>query len=80
MPNRTQTQDQGQQKQGGRNPGTFSPDDDETQAGDQTRAGEQDQQQKGRSNPQQDTAPVSDIEDEEAEDDEDDADGIGARP
>jgi hypothetical protein len=79
MPNRNQNQGQDQQQKG-RNPGTFSNDDDEANEADVTRAGEQDLLQKRRKAGQQDTDPVSDIEDEEAEDDEDDADGLGARP
>jgi hypothetical protein len=76
MPNRNQTQDQ--QNKGRQNPGTFSPDDDEAQTADETRAGEQ-MDQGGRKR-RQTNDPVAEIEDEEAEDDEDDADGLGARP
>ncbi len=79
MPNRNQNQGQDQQQKGRQNPGTYSPDDDENLEADPTRAGAQ-EPQKRRKPAQQDTGPVSDIEDEEAEDDEDDADGIGARP
>jgi hypothetical protein len=80
MPNRNQSQNQGNQNQGGRNPGTFSPDDDEAQLEGQDPTLADAQPGNRRRNQQQDTGPVSDVEDEEAEDDEDDADGIGARP
>jgi hypothetical protein len=75
MPNR-QTQDQ--QDKGLKNPGTFSPDDDEAQESDRTRAADQNQAQQGRD--PQETDSIADIEDEEADDDEDEADGLGARP
>ena len=78
MPNRNQSQDQGQRNQKGRNPGTLPPDNDEAQVEgqDPTFA----DARGNRRTQQQDTGPVSNVEDEEAEDDEDDADGIGARP
>jgi hypothetical protein len=77
MPNRNQNQDSGQQNKGMQNPGTFSPDDDEAQESDQTRAGDQGQNL-GRRKGQQDAQPDTGIEDEDLDggedDDEDDED------
>jgi hypothetical protein len=61
----------------GRNPGRTSPDDDEAQEADITRAGEQAQQGDGRRG--QPETNVEQVEDEEAEEDEDEIDGIGPR-
>ena len=79
MPNR-QTQDQ--QDKGRKNPGTFSPDDDEAQEADRTHASDMSSPQKGgKSRGTEDLpADIVDEDDEEADDDEDESDGIGARP
>jgi hypothetical protein len=81
MPDRNQRQDSGGRKDQIQNPGTFSPDDDEAQESDITRAtGERTGEGRKRAADQQ---PITETDEEEAEDtgddDEDDADGIGAR-
>ena len=74
MPNRNQQQDRTGQKQAVQNPGTFSPDDDEAQEADVTRAAPEEQDE-------QEGAETADMDDEEGgdedEDDEDDEDGMG---
>ncbi|MEO8020009.1 MAG: hypothetical protein ABI769_19550 [Pseudomonadota bacterium] len=83
MPNRTQHQDSPGKSP--KNPGTFSPDDDEAQEAEVTpatdmpqRAGQE--QSQGKRKQEVEPDPPLELEDEEAEDDEDDADGLGARP
>ena len=72
MPNRTPNQDAPNKVQ--KNPGKFSPDDDEAQEADVTRA--TDMPRAAEQQHDMETA----IEDEEGEGDEDEADGRGARP
>lgn len=72
MPNRGQTQDQGQR---GRNPGTFSPDDDTAQNEDnQRQAQEQEEQREARSDrrdfPAEEGADIDSDDDAELDDDE----------
>ena len=73
MPNRNQNQnhDSGQRNKGMQNPGTFSPDDDDAQESDQTRASDQGQNLRRRKG-QQDAQPDTGIEDEDVGGDEDD--------
>jgi hypothetical protein len=79
MPTLKQRQDSGRKTDGMQNPGAFSPDDDEAQEADITRAST-DGQKSGRRKGGQEQQPRTDVEEEEAEGDEDDADGLGVRP
>ena len=80
MPNRQQTPDQ--QPKDRRGPVTTTPDDDEVQGNDPTRAGDQNDPQRARrrdQNPDLEQDQVTQVEDEEAEEDEDEEDGRGPR-
>jgi hypothetical protein len=72
MPNRSQHVNGAGQKQGIRNPGKFSPDDDEAQEADVSHAAPQDL------DPQDDVE--GEFDDEKTGEDEDEKDGLGARP
>jgi hypothetical protein len=80
MANRQQTPDK-QQPKDRRGPVTTTPDDDEAQGTDQTRAGEQNDPQQARQrrdqNPDLDQEQVTQVEDEEGEEDEDEETGRG---
>jgi hypothetical protein len=85
MPNRQQPQDQ--QQKGRRNPGTFSPDDDEAQEADRTGIDEQQAQggqrqtQDDRRRPEQNIEQMDNSETGmEPADDEDESDDISQRP
>jgi hypothetical protein len=67
MPDRNQQQDRTGQNQGVQNPGTFSPDDDEAQEADVTRAAPEDLEE-------QEDAEEEELDDEEEADYDDDED------
>jgi hypothetical protein len=77
MPNRGQTQGPGKQR---RNPGTYTPDDDETVENQDTQRQAQEQQGRKAGRQPDPSTEKPGIEDEEAEEDEDEKDGLGPRP